>query len=65
MFYYIGDRAQVVFKTTKIVDLNQYPQPDFVIEVADITLSSDVGNKRLLYEELEVAEYWVVDVQKA
>lgn len=34
--------------------------PSFFISLAD-----DLGQKRLLYEELEVSEYWVVDVQNA
>jgi Uma2 family endonuclease len=36
-----------------------------VIEVSKITLLDDRGNKRTLYEELGVSEYWVVDVEKA
>ncbi len=63
--YYIGENAQVIPKSTKVVSLESYPPPDLAIEVADTTLSSDLGNKRLLYEDLAVAEYWVVDVQKA
>ena len=63
--YYIGDRAQSIPRGTKIVDLNQYPPPDLAIEVSDSTLSDDLGNKRLLYEEVPVREYWVVDVQAA
>ncbi len=63
--YFIGENADLIPKLTKIVDLNNYPTPDLVIEISDSTLSSDVGNKRLLYEELAVKEYWVVDVQKA
>lgn len=63
--YYIGDRAQSIPRGTKIVDLNQYSPPDLAIEVSDSTLSDDLGNKRLLYEEVPVREYWVVDVQAA
>lgn len=63
--YYIGERAQVVSWGTTVVDLDRYPPPDLVIEVANTSLSDDLGRKRLLYEELEVAEYWVVDVQNA
>ena len=63
--YYIGDRAQSIPRGTKIVDLNQYLPPDLAIEVSDSTLSDDLGNKRLLYEEVPVREYWVVDVQGA
>jgi Uma2 family endonuclease len=36
-----------------------------VIEVAKSSLLDDMGAKRSLYEELGVAEYWVVDVQNA
>lgn len=63
--YYIGENADLIPKLTKIVDLNKYPAPDLAIEISASTLSSDVGNKRLLYEELAVKEYWVVNVQKA
>lgn len=63
--YYIGDRAQSIPRGTKIVDLNQYPPPDLAIEFSDSTLADDLGNKRLLYEEVPVREYWVVDVQGA
>jgi len=63
--YYIGDQAELIPYDTSIVNLEQYPPPNLVIEVAKTTLSDDLGNKRLLYEELGVAEYWVVDVQNA
>jgi Uma2 family endonuclease len=63
--YYIGARAQLAPKGTSIATLDVTPPPDLVIEVADSTLADDIGEKRLLYEELKVAEYWVVDVQKS
>ncbi|MEG4224903.1 Uma2 family endonuclease [Microcoleus sp. N9_B2] len=63
--YYIGERAQLAPKGTSIASLDVTPPPDLVIEVADSTLADDIGEKRLLYEELKVAEYWVVDVQKS
>jgi Uma2 family endonuclease len=63
--YYIGARAQFAPRGTSIANLDVTPQPDLVIEVADSTLADDIGEKRLLYEELKVAEYWVVDVQKS
>lgn len=62
--YYVGENANLIPKLTKIVDLNKYPAPDLAIEISDSTLSSDIGKKRLLYEELALKEYWVVDVQK-
>lgn len=60
---YVGNRAQVVPQNTNIVNLDQYPAPDLVIEIAKTTLLDDLGTKRSLYEELGVIEYWVVDVQ--
>lgn len=63
--YHIGDRANVIPWGTSIVDLDVYPPPDLVIEVANTSLGDDKGEKRLLYEYLKVGEYWIVDVQNA
>lgn len=62
--YYLGERAQVIPQRTFVVDLNCYPAPGLVIEIAVTSLLDDQGAKRSLYEDLEVTEYWVVDVQK-
>jgi Uma2 family endonuclease len=48
VFYHIGDRANVIPWETSIVDLNVYPPPDLVIEVANTSLGDDKGEKRLL-----------------
>ncbi len=61
--YYIGENADVVPWGTSIIDLDIYPPPTLVIEVANTSLADDKGEKRLLYEDLKVAEYWIVDVQ--
>lgn len=61
--YYIGKNADVIPWGTTIIDLDRYPSPTLVIEVANTSLSDDKGDKRLLYEELGVAEYWIIDVQ--
>ncbi|MBW4489256.1 MAG: Uma2 family endonuclease [Trichocoleus desertorum ATA4-8-CV12] len=61
--YYVGPQAQAIPNGTGIVNLNQYPAPDLVIEIARSSLLDDLGTKRALYEELGVREYWVVDVQ--
>ncbi len=63
--YYLGDRARVIPRGTGIINLDQYPAPDLVIEVAKASLLDDLGIKRSLYEALGVAEYWVVDVNNA
>lgn len=61
--YYIGNNAQVVPWGTSIINLDVYPPPDLAIEVSLTSLADDRGQKRMLYEELGVAEYWIVDVQ--
>ncbi len=60
--YYIDGNANQIPQGTRTIDLDQYPLPDLVIEVADTTFKDDIGEKRLQYEELGVAEYWVWDV---
>jgi Uma2 family endonuclease len=61
--YYLGENADVIPWGTSIIDLDSYPPPDLVIEVANTSLADDKGEKRLLYEDLKVTEYWIVDVQ--
>ncbi len=61
--YYIGENADVIPWETSIIDLDIYPPPNLVIEIANTSLADDKGEKRLLYEALNVAEYWIVDVQ--
>ena len=48
---------------TSIIELDVYPPPDLAIEVSLTSLADDRGKKRMLYEELGVAEYWIVNVQ--
>lgn len=62
--YYIGERAQLAPTGTAIANLDLIPPPDLAIEIADSTLADDKGEKRLLYEEVKVREYWIADVQK-
>lgn len=63
--FYIGENAEIIPPNTTIVDLNVYPPPDLVIEIAKTSLSDDIGSKRMLYEQLGVREYWVVNVVQA
>ncbi|NER04969.1 MAG: Uma2 family endonuclease [Okeania sp. SIO3C4] len=62
--YYFRENADVVSWEASIIDLDIYPPPNLVIEVANTSLADDKGEKRLLYEAMNVAEYWIVDVQK-
>ncbi|NDJ20639.1 Uma2 family endonuclease [Nostoc sp. B(2019)] len=61
--YYIGDNADVIPYGTSIISLDIYPPPTLVIEIANTSLADDKGEKRLMYEDLGVQEYWIVDVQ--
>ncbi|WP_339379443.1 MULTISPECIES: Uma2 family endonuclease [Okeania] len=58
-----GENTDIVPPETSIIDLEKYPPPDLVIEVANSSLSDDQGEKRILYENMGVGEYWIVDVQ--
>ncbi|MEH1947562.1 MAG: Uma2 family endonuclease [Nostoc sp.] len=72
--YYLRERVQTIPAGTGIVNLDRYPAPDLVIEIAKTSLLDDLGTKRCLatsrfastlYEELGIAGYWVVDVTNA
>ena len=63
--YYIGERIQAIPRGTNIINLDSYPPPDLAIEIGKTSLADDLGNKRILYEDLEIAEYWVADVRQA
>lgn len=63
--YYIGERALIIPRGTKVVNLNEYPPPNLVIEVGDSSISDDLNRKKQLYEELKISEYWAVNVAKA
>ena len=63
--YYIGERVKLAPIGSSVVNLDNNQPPDLAIEIADTSLSDDLGQKRLLYEDLGVSEYWVVNVKKA
>lgn len=61
--YYIGDKTDAIPYNTGVVNLDIYPAPNLVIEIANTSLLDDLGNKRLLYENFGCEEYWIVDVK--
>ncbi len=63
--YYIGQRVQLVPRGTNIINLDAYQPPDLAIELGKTTIADDLGRKRIMYEDLESSEYWVVDVEQA
>jgi Uma2 family endonuclease len=60
--FYIGDSFQLPPQDNAPVDVTVYGPPTLAIEVGASSFKDDLGAKRLLYERLGVAEYWVVDV---
>jgi Uma2 family endonuclease len=62
--FYIGEKADIIPWGTSIINLDEYPAPDLVIEIAKTSLVDDLGEKRLLYEDIGVKEYWIVDVDR-
>jgi Uma2 family endonuclease len=63
--YYLGKNAREIPNGTNVINLDHYPTPDLVIEVAKTSIVDDRTAKRELYEALGVAEYWVLDVETA
>ncbi len=60
---YLGQDVNAVPYGTGVIDLNLFPPPSLVVEIANTSLIDDQEVKRLLYEELGVKEYWVVNVK--
>jgi Uma2 family endonuclease len=60
--FYIGTDFQLPPQTNSPIDVNVLGPPTLVIEISGGTFRDDLGAKRLLYERLGVAEYWMVNV---
>lgn len=60
---YVGEQAKIIPSGTNIVNLNQYPSPDLVVEISKSSFLDDIGTKRSLYESLSIKEYWIIDVE--
>jgi Uma2 family endonuclease len=48
---------------TRRIDLTVWRVPDLVGEVSDTTLATDLDEKKQLYAELGIPEYWVINVR--
>lgn len=60
--FYIGRDPQDLPTGNAPIDLDRFDPPSLVVEVGASSFADDLGVKRLLYERLGVAEYWVVNV---
>lgn len=45
------------------IDLNQWRVPNLVGEIYDTTLVTDLDEKKQLYADFGIPEYWIVDVR--
>ena len=60
--FYIGSGLRVPPQTDSPIDLEEYDPPTLVVEIGSVSVSDDLGRKRLLYEQSGVEEYWVNDL---
>ncbi len=61
---YVGEEAPTwQAGQSRFIDLEQWRAPDLVGEVSDTTLAIDLDEKKRMYAELGIAEYWVIDVR--
>ncbi|MEM9245951.1 MAG: Uma2 family endonuclease [Cyanobacteria bacterium P01_F01_bin.153] len=62
---YIGSDKRLPSKSeNKVIDLDRYDPPSLVVEISGTSLTDDLGPKKLLYQELGIQEYWVIDALK-
>ncbi len=61
---YLGEDSPT-WKTgqSRFIDLDNWRSPDLVGEISDTTLAIDLDEKKRLYADLGIAEYWVIDVR--
>ena len=62
--YYFDEQVALIPSGNTIINLDTAMPPRLTIEIAATSLKDDLSFKRLLYEELGVQEYWVVDVER-
>jgi len=59
--YYIGAALPAPPRENAPVNVDTAGPPTLVVEIGATSFSDDLGAKRLLYEQLGVQEYWVVN----
>jgi len=61
---YVGEDApNWKFGQSRFIDLDKWRSPNLVGEISDTTLAIDLDEKKRIYAELGIAEYWVIDVR--
>ncbi|MEM6839774.1 MAG: Uma2 family endonuclease [Cyanobacteria bacterium P01_C01_bin.120] len=59
--YYIGSALPQLPRDNAPIDVDRWGAPTLVVEIGATSFSDDLGSKRLLYEQLGVEEYWVIN----
>ena len=61
---YVGDDTPIwKVGQSRFINLEQWRSPDLVGEISDTTLAIDLDEKKRLYADLGISEYWVIDVR--
>lgn len=63
--YYIGENHPHLPRNNSPINLDDVSSPTLIIEIGSSSYLDDIGKKRLLYEQLGIKEYWVVDVAES
>lgn len=63
--FYLGEGLKLPPRNNSPVDLDEFDLPSLVVEISSTTVQDDLGYKRLLYERLNVGEYWAVNAHTA
>lgn len=62
--YYVGEEIKLPPRTNTPINLNEFYPPTIAVEIGESSISDDLGEKRLMYEQSGVKEYWVVNAKK-
>jgi Uma2 family endonuclease len=62
--FYVGENTPIWEEgEPRKIDLKKWRVPDLVGEVSDTTLATDLDEKKQIYLDLGIPEYWVIDVK--
>jgi Uma2 family endonuclease len=63
--YYIGENRLNLPRNNSPINLDEITPPTLIVEIGSSSYLDDIGKKRLLYEQLGIKEYWVINVAES